>query len=105
MYAAMYAVNIYDLTMMHKMPVALLLGPVTESQRIITVNPKRLDESAVVLECDNKRAEAIIVMLATVLSTKARYPCRVYRQGKRGGWRKLTKAQVKMLETKVKAEV
>jgi len=84
------------------MPVQMMLGPVIQHHEMVNANPRRVDEGAVVLECADTRAQAICVFCARELSDHKQatlgYSCRVYREGSRGGWRKLTAADIQQLE-------
>jgi hypothetical protein len=53
------SVNVCD---MSKDPIVsqFLICPVIPSRQIININPSRLDEGAVILECDRERALAIV---------------------------------------------
>jgi hypothetical protein len=79
-----YAVNVADLSLDGvAFRAQLLLSPdVVPTRRIVKCGPN-LDDGAVVLECDDQRAEAI----CEVLNTER--PVRCYVQGARGGWSRL----------------
>jgi len=78
-----YAIRISDL-MYHDLdvPHALMIAPVIQSRQKVQVAPDELDGWAVVLECDDVRAKAII----TVLQRYSPHILRAYRRGPRGGW-------------------
>lgn len=90
-----YAVNILDLTdpTFAAGPLnmaGMMVGPVTRGRRQVKVNLTKTnpDEMGMILECDDSQAEAIIAMLNMKCLVRA------YRKGPRGGWRRLTKAEI-----------
>ena len=83
------AVNISDLTRYDEIPRQCLIAPVVSSRTSIDGEPGRLDGNAVVLECDDARARAIIAILRAYDTKAKRYQLRAYVQGPRGGWKKL----------------
>jgi hypothetical protein len=86
--ARRYAINIADLTHDEiRIPVQMLVGPVTHSRNIVKAGPD-IDEVAVVLECDEARAESICDFMATA-GLERGCPVRCYSEGSRGAWREL----------------
>ena len=88
-----YAVNICDMTAFvgPDEPLnifALLLNPVTPGRVMVKANPKYLDEGAILLECDEERAEAICLILRRKFPEK--WKMRLYhsKTGK-GGWKRI----------------
>ena len=87
-----YAVNIGDLTAIEPLFIAeMVVGPVTIGKLIVHTSKKTIDSGAVVLECDDERAEAII----GTLNLKAFV--RAYKKGTRGAWRRMTKTEIKTI--------
>ena len=82
------AANIADLTRYDAIPRQCLIAPVVQTQRIIDAEPGRVDGAAVVLECDETRARAIVNLLRSYDVKAKRYVLRAYAEGPRGGWRK-----------------
>ena len=85
----MIAANIADLTRYDEIPRQCLIAPVVPSKRIVHVEPRMLDGAAVILECDETRAKAIVSILRSYDAKAKRYALRAYTQGPRGGWAKL----------------
>lgn len=86
------ALNVADLTRYgDDVAVSLMIAPVIQSRQIVNVNPRVLDEGAVILECPNERAQAIVTWIRRALDIKHKvtYPCRAYQEGAGGGWSKL----------------
>ena len=83
------AANIADLTRYDAIPRQCLIAPVIPSREMIQTATDRLDDAAVVLECDEPRAKAIIEILRSYDAKAKRYSLRAYRQGPRGGWSKI----------------
>jgi hypothetical protein len=54
------SINVSDLSSVNDPILPMLLAPVTKSRSIVNVEPKRIDGMAVVLDCDRKRALAIV---------------------------------------------
>ena len=82
------AANIADLTRYDAIP-RCLIAPVIPSREMIQTATDRLDDAAVVLECDEPRAKAIIEILRSYDAKAKRYSLRAYQQGPRGGWSKI----------------
>lgn len=82
------AANIADLTRYDAVPRQCLIAPVVQAQQIVQVEPGRVDGAAVVLECDETRARAIVELLRTYDAKAKRYVLRAYAEGPRGGWKK-----------------
>jgi len=80
-----YAINIADLTR-DPIMASLLIGPVTAAHLIVRAEPNAADGHAVILECDQQRAKAILDVIR-MRYDKATVRC--YRQGPRGGWRRI----------------
>ena len=83
------AANIADLTRYGAIPRQCLIAPVVPSREMVQTETKRLDDAAVVLECDEPRAKAIIALLRSYDAKAKRYALRAYQQGPRGGWSKI----------------
>ena len=83
------AANIADLTRYDDIPRQCLVAPVVQSKQIIDTEPGRLDGAAVVFECDEARARAIVSLLRSYDAKAKRYSLRAYSEGPRGGWKKL----------------
>ena len=83
------AVNIADLTRYDTMIAGLLVAPVAPGKQIVNTDPSRVDEGAVILECEDERALAIVAILRLQDKKVKRYACRAYQQGPRGGWKKV----------------
>jgi len=84
-----YAINICDLTRNDSFITSLVIGPVTPGRIIVDANPNRVDEGALILECDAKRALAIIGVFRMKDAQAKRYATRGYQEGTRGGWSKV----------------
>ena len=82
----MYAMNIADLTRYNEIVRLCLVAPVIQSRRMVEAEKGRMDGSAVVAECDDTRALAIIAILRADDKKSGRYPLRAYKQGARNGW-------------------
>ena len=60
----MYALNLADLSKpVFGLPAAIMVAPVTPSQRLVRTNPNTVDAAAIVLECADQQAQAIIDIL------------------------------------------
>lgn len=91
------AINVADLTRHpHHNIAPLLMGPVTPNRILVNANPSVLDEGAVVLECDEKRARSIAQVFRNADERMGQYKTRVYFEGGRGGWRKATNKEIIM---------
>lgn len=56
-------------------------------REIVNVQPGRFDGAAVVLDCDDERARAIVQFLRIAIDTKQKqYHVRAYTRGPKGGW-------------------
>jgi len=80
-----YAINIADLTALpqaRSVVSPMLLAPVTPHRIIVQAEPGRVDSGAVLLECDDARAEAIIHILRQKQPQKNLLRC--YRRRGRG---------------------
>ena len=82
------AANIADLTRYESIPRQCLIAPVIQRQQIIKAEPGRVDGGAVILECDETQAQAIVDLLRSYDIKAKRYILRAYKEGPRGGWRK-----------------
>ena len=80
------AANLADLTRYDDIPRQCLIAPVVTSREIVRTGTGRIDDAAVVLECDATRAKAIIDLLRSYDAKAKRYRLRAYQQGPRGGW-------------------
>jgi hypothetical protein len=69
--AKQISINVTDLSSINDSTLAILLAPVTKSREIVNVDPKHIDGMAVVLECDRKRALAIIEVIRMKYGKKA----------------------------------
>lgn len=59
-----FSINIADLSTHNDPTLAMLIAPVTKGRQMINVTPKNLfDGMALVLDCDRKRAEAIVAVI------------------------------------------
>ena len=83
------AANIADLTRYDEIPRQCLIAPVVPSREMVQTETGHLDGAAVVLECDETRAKAIIALLRSYDAKAKRYALRAYQQGPRGGWKKM----------------
>lgn len=54
------SINVSDLSSVNDPAIPILLYPVTKGRTIINAEPKRIDGMAVLLDCDRKRALAIV---------------------------------------------
>jgi hypothetical protein len=57
------SINVSDLSTVNDFTLPILLSPVTKSRQLFNAEPKRIDGHAVVLECDRKRALAIVEVI------------------------------------------
>lgn len=58
------SLNIADLSSIGDPMLAMLIAPVTKGRQMVNVTPKNLfDGMALVLDCDRKRAEAIVAVI------------------------------------------
>jgi len=79
-----YAVNVADMAYPDVAALAsIALGPFVAKREVVSCGAA-IDNMAVVLECDEKRAKA----LCEVLNMKGR-KIRCYAEGPRGGWSRL----------------
>jgi len=80
----MYAVNVADLT---KYPIVaqFLLAPVIEPREIVQAERERFDGAAIVLQCENERAAAIV---ATIRLKARKHELRCY-VGKSKTWKRV----------------
>ena len=83
------AANIADLTHYDEIPRQCLIAPVVGQEQIIDAEVGCIDGAAVVLECDEPRARSIVSLLRSYDAKAKRYAIRAYREGPRGGWRKI----------------
>ncbi len=83
-----YAVNLADLSTFKQrgdIGVEFLVVPVIQSGLTVEINKRRVDGVAVILDCDEERAEAVVAVLRKKL---ARNVLRCYKSKTgRGGWR------------------
>lgn len=84
----MIAINVADLTRHDPLMTSLMLSGVTPERRLVKCGPN-LDDGGVILECHDERALAIVRWFRQHDEARKRYATRAYRQGPRGGWRKL----------------
>jgi len=81
----MYAINITDLEK-DDIVANFLVMPAAHSRTIVRAEPSAADGHALVLDCDDEQAAAIVDVI------RMKYPknlFRCYRQGPRGGWRRI----------------
>ena len=83
------AANLADLTRYDSIPRQCLIAPVIQSRQTVETDSGRLDGTAVILDCDETRARAIVDLLRFYDTKAKRYLLRAYQQGSRGGWTKL----------------
>mgnify|MGYP001604008621 CR=1 FL=1 len=95
--AETYAVNVADMTA-DPFIFGMTLAPFRGD--FVVTEPGHIDGGAVTLLCDDTRAEAILSILGQGL---APHKMRTYRQGPRGGWRRLTPADWKALHKRAAA--
>ena len=57
------SINITDLSRVGDPTLAILLAPVTKGRDIINIDPKHIDGMALLIDCDRKRAEAIVQVI------------------------------------------
>ena len=81
----MIAVNVADISVQgpDALAIGILVAPVIRGKQTVNPQPRRADGMAVILECDDERARAIVDVLRNNLRVRA------YEQGPRGGWRKI----------------
>jgi len=85
-----YAVNLADLSRSEMQFIAgILLGPVIKGRNCVDAEPGRADGAAVVLECEQERAEAIIDTLRTGFKARAWPKPRAYKSKNGGKWRRV----------------
>jgi len=86
-----YAVNLADLTFREvEMAVRLLLSPVCPNKLVVDAEKKRVDGAALVLECEEERAQAICEVLQTlVYPRKGLRGPRCYESKTGKSWRKV----------------
>ena len=85
-----YAVNVSDLTFIPELLRQLLFGSLCRAENIIYTNTVRVDSGAVVMECEDERAKAImatIPMLFRHHEQPRQSFIRFYHKGPRGGWK------------------
>ena len=87
-----YAINIADLTRHDQIVIACTVQPVTPERQIVKTGPN-LDDSAVVLQCPDRQALAIVELLRHHDLKVKRYQTRAYAEGSRGGWHHFPKAK------------
>lgn len=80
-----YALNIADCTALPKTVRMAMLTPVVRARHIVAAERGRLDGGAVILECEDTQAQAIILWLQDKFGGHRKV--RAYVQGPRGGWR------------------
>ena len=98
------ALNIADLIRRHNhMITPILLGPVTAGRIMVNAEPEILDGGAVILECEETRARSIAQVLRDHDDRKKEYRTRVYREGPRGGWVKVTAKETIITAEEIKA--
>jgi len=83
----MYSINIVDLEMVPKIPKLYMIAPVCPHRDTVTVEKGRIDGIALVIECGDEQASAIVEWLHTMVKTPR--PVRCYKRGSRGGWSKV----------------
>lgn len=83
-----YAMNIADLTRYDEIVRGMLIAPVIQGRQMVEAERGRLDGAAVVMQCDDVRALAVIQLLRTMDEKAGRYLLRAYQEGARGGWSK-----------------
>lgn len=82
-----YAINVCDLLNPEMALIAgLLLGPVTPDRQRVRVVRDSPDTEAVILQCDEARARAIVDTIRTGAENR-KLKVRCYEQGPKGGWR------------------
>jgi len=82
------AVNVADLTRNDALVMQCLVGPyVSPSAETVKGGPN-IDDGAVVLECPETQARAIVDILRIKDRNLKRYATRAYSEGSRGGWSK-----------------
>ena len=84
----MYAVNLGDwVAQKDNFAVAILLQPVIGRQDVVEAEPRRIDGTAVVLDCDDERAAAIVSIIRLKFQ---KYQFRCYHSNTgRGGWKRI----------------
>ena len=84
------ALNIADLTRFDPIVRQCMIAPVLSNDNgaVVNVGPN-MDDSAIILNCDDKRGRAVIEFLRMADGKAKRYLTRAYVEGPRGGWRKV----------------
>lgn len=82
------AVNVADLTRHNGLVTQLLVGPHATRWELTDCGPN-LDDGALVLECEEMQARAIVDVLRIKDLRVKQYATRAYSQGPRGGWSKI----------------
>ena len=90
MMSARLALNIADLTRFDSIIRQCMITPVLSNDNgsVVVVGPN-MDDSAIILNCDDKRGRAVIEFLRMADGKAKRYLTRAYVEGPRGGWRKV----------------
>mgnify|MGYP003552083040 CR=1 FL=1 len=81
-----YAINLTDMTKDDIVKQFVIL-PVCPNKIVINVNKNRLDETAIVLECDETRAKAIVDVVRSKYHRNL-FRCYESKTGK-GGWKRI----------------
>jgi hypothetical protein len=87
-----YAVNVLDLTYAPEIPRACMFGPICKKDGIFMTNAQYIDSGAVVMECPDTQAEAVMDCIPLIFRGRPQPRqgfIRFYRQGPRGGWKEL----------------
>lgn len=83
----MYAVNAADLTLADNAILAMfLIAPVCQNRTLVDAEPKRIDGMAVLLECGDERAEAIV---HTVRLKRQKHELRIYQSKTGKNWKRV----------------
>lgn len=85
----MIVINVADTTRYPPLIGQILLGPVLHVGCPIHMPGPNMDDSAVALECDDVRAQAIVDVLRMKDKALGQYACRAYKVGPRGGYVKV----------------
>ena len=83
----MYAVNVADMTTTDNAILAMfLIGPMCQRRTTINVEPKRIDGMAVLLECNDEKAQA---MLRIVRLKRKKHEFRFYHSKTGKNWKRV----------------
>lgn len=86
--ASRVAINVADLTRNPPFILSMLVGPHVQRRETVDAGPN-LDDNAVILECPEVQARAVVDILRIKDRTTKRYATRAYLEGSRGGWSKI----------------